>query len=101
MLCREDLEDRGAIAVQEIIDAASGGLGIAPQAAPTKETAWASRVDFTFPDGRTTLEAPDIDPVVFVTEDKTKGLPPIEPGQMRRCNVIGSSLFDLEAQPIV
>ena len=51
--------------------------------------------------GRTTLEAPDIDPVVFVTEDKTKGLPPIEPGQMRRCNVIGSSLFDLEAQPIV
>jgi ribosomal protein S12 methylthiotransferase len=51
--------------------------------------------------GRTTLEAPDIDPVVFVTEDKTKGLPPIEPGQMRRCSVIGSSLFDLEAQPIV
>ena len=51
--------------------------------------------------GRTTLEAPDIDPVVFVTEDKSKGLPPIEPGQMRRCNVIGSSLFDLEAQPIM
>lgn len=51
--------------------------------------------------GRTTLEAPDIDPVVFVTEDESKGLPPIKPGQMRKCNIIGSSLFDLEAQPIM
>jgi ribosomal protein S12 methylthiotransferase len=51
--------------------------------------------------GRTTLEAPDIDPVVFVTEDKAKGLAPIEPGQMRKCSIIGSSLFDLEAQPVV
>ena len=51
--------------------------------------------------GRTTLEAPDIDPVVFVTEDESKGLPPIKPGQMRKCNIIVSSLFDLEAQPIM
>jgi ribosomal protein S12 methylthiotransferase len=51
--------------------------------------------------GRTTLEAPDIDPIVFITEDKSKGLPPLEAGQMRKCSIVGSSLFDLEAVPLL
>ena len=44
--------------------------------------------------GRTSLEAPDIDPVVFISEG---GGQKIEPGQMRKCKIVGSSLFDLEA----
>ena len=50
--------------------------------------------------GRTSLEAPDIDPVVFVSEEEIeeRGLVQrIEPGQMRKCKIVGSSLFDLEA----
>ncbi len=50
--------------------------------------------------GRTSLEAPDIDPVVFVSEEEKeeRGLVQrIEPGQMRKCKIVGSSLFDLEA----
>ena len=50
--------------------------------------------------GRTSLEAPDIDPVVFVPEEEKeeRGLVQrIEPGQMRKCKIVGSSLFDLEA----
>lgn len=45
--------------------------------------------------GRTSLEAPDIDPVVFISEEE--GGQKIEPGQMRKCKIVGSSLFDLEA----
>ena len=50
--------------------------------------------------GRTSLEAPDIDPVVFISEEEKeeRGLVQrIEPGQMRKCKIVGSSLFDLEA----
>ena len=50
--------------------------------------------------GRTSLEAPDIDPVVFVSEEEKeeRGLVQrIEPGQIRKCKIVGSSLFDLEA----
>lgn len=28
------------------------------------------------------------------------GIPPLQVGQMRRCRVIGTSLFDLEAYPV-
>jgi len=45
--------------------------------------------------GRTSLEAPDIDPVVFISEEEEGQK--IEPGQMRKCKIVGSSLFDLEA----
>ena len=50
--------------------------------------------------GRTSLEAPDIDPVVFVSEEEKEErelVQRIEPGQMRKCKIVGSSLFDLEA----
>lgn len=51
--------------------------------------------------GRTMLEAPDIDPIVFVSEPDTgSGLPALAMGQMRRCKVSGTSLFDLEADPL-
>jgi ribosomal protein S12 methylthiotransferase len=51
--------------------------------------------------GRTSLEAPDIDPIVFVSEPEAgSGLPALAMGQMRRCKVSGTSLFDLEANPI-
>lgn len=50
--------------------------------------------------GRTQWDAPDIDPIVFLSEAKISGLPPLEVGQLRRCRVTGNSLFDLEAIPI-
>ena len=51
--------------------------------------------------GRSSLEAPDIDPIVFVSEPEPgSGLPALEMGQMRRCKVNGTSLFDLEAHPL-
>ena len=28
------------------------------------------------------------------------GIPPLEIGQMRRCRVLGTSIFDLEATPV-
>lgn len=51
--------------------------------------------------GRTMLEAPDIDPLVFIS-DPEPGLmlPELEVGQMRRCKITGTSLFDLEASPL-
>ena len=44
-------------------------------------------------------DAPDVDPLVFLGE-APPGLPPLEAGQLRRCLVTGSSLFDLEAHPV-
>ena len=49
--------------------------------------------------GRTTREAPDVDPVVFVSPPDA-GLPPLAPGQLRKCRVTGSSVYDLDAIPI-
>lgn len=40
-----------------------------------------------------------MDPLVFLGEAPA-GLPPLEAGQLRRCLVTGSSLFDLEAHPV-
>jgi len=51
--------------------------------------------------GRTQWDAPDVDPIVFVgLPDPGSGVAPAEPGQMRRCLVTGTSLFDLEATPV-
>lgn len=52
--------------------------------------------------GRTQWDAPDVDPIVFLGEPEAgSGVAPAEPGQMRRCVVVGASLFDLEATPVV
>ena len=40
-----------------------------------------------------------MDPLVFLGEAPA-GLPALEAGQLRRCLVTGSSLFDLEAYPV-
>lgn len=49
--------------------------------------------------GRTQWDAPDVDPVVFLSQSRE--VEPLEIGQMRRCRVVGASLFDLEAVPIL
>lgn len=50
--------------------------------------------------GRTQWDAPDVDPVVFLSESTSTGVPILEVGQIRRCMIDGNSLFDLEAHPI-
>lgn len=51
--------------------------------------------------GRTQWDAPDVDPLVFLSEPEAgSGIPALEIGQMRRCRIVGNSLFDLEAVPI-
>ncbi|MEW5308342.1 MAG: hypothetical protein WDW38_000311 [Sanguina aurantia] len=51
--------------------------------------------------GRTQWDAPDVDPLVFLSDAAVgSGIPALEIGQMRRCKIIGNSLFDLEAVPI-
>ncbi|KXZ52292.1 hypothetical protein GPECTOR_10g924 [Gonium pectorale] len=50
--------------------------------------------------GRSQWDAPDVDPLVFLTESDDPAVPPLEAGQMRRCVVTSNSLFDLEATPI-
>jgi ribosomal protein S12 methylthiotransferase len=50
--------------------------------------------------GRSQWDAPDVDPIVFLSEPKSKGVAPPEVGQMRRCLVTSTSLFDLEAFPV-
>jgi ribosomal protein S12 methylthiotransferase len=52
--------------------------------------------------GRTQWDAPDVDPLVFLTEpEEGSGVAALQVGQLRRCKVIGTSLFDLEAMPVV
>ena len=51
--------------------------------------------------GRTQWDAPDIDNIVFLCESEDANVPRLEVGQMRRCKVIGRSIFDLEAMPVV
>lgn len=52
--------------------------------------------------GRTSLEAPDIDPIVFIAEPKAgSGMAGLEMGQIRKCKIVGTSLFDLEANLIL
>ena len=50
--------------------------------------------------GRTQWDAPDVDPLVFLYHTATEGIPHLEAGQMRKCLVTGTSLFDLEATTI-
>jgi TRAM domain len=50
--------------------------------------------------GRTQWDAPDVDPIVFLSQPSDPSTPALEVGQMRRCIIDGSSLFDLEAHPI-
>eukprot|EP00775_Hariotina_reticulata_P010662 gene10662-10821_t len=50
--------------------------------------------------GRTQWDAPDVDPIVFLSDPKSEGVVPLEVGQMRRCLVTSASLFDLEAYPV-
>lgn len=50
--------------------------------------------------GRTQWDAPDVDPLVFLTEPTDSKLPALEVGQVRRCRIDGNSLFDLEASPV-
>lgn len=51
--------------------------------------------------GRTQWDAPDVDNIVFMGQPaEGSGVAPPEVGQMRRCRVVGSSIFDLEAVPI-
>ncbi len=49
--------------------------------------------------GRTEWDAPDIDNIVFI-QDPEGDLDPVEIGQMRKCKIIGRSIFDLEGVPI-
>lgn len=51
--------------------------------------------------GRTQWDAPDVDPVVFLTPASDPSIPMLESGQMRRCLITETSLFDLQAQPII
>lgn len=48
--------------------------------------------------GRTSWDAPDVDPIVFLSE--AAGQEPLAVGQMRRCRVTSASTFDLEAVPV-
>mmetsp|Transcript_53216 Transcript_53216/g.168978 ORF Transcript_53216/g.168978 Transcript_53216/m.168978 type:complete len:254 (+) Transcript_53216:837-1598(+) len=48
--------------------------------------------------GRTAYEAPDIDPIVFLTDDPNH--PPLAIGEMRKCVITSASIFDLEASPV-
>jgi ribosomal protein S12 methylthiotransferase len=50
--------------------------------------------------GRTEWDAPDIDNIVFIGEPQDEGVAAAEVGEMRRCMVVGNSIFDLEAYPI-
>lgn len=49
--------------------------------------------------GRTQWDAPDIDNIVFI-QDPEGDLEAVEIGQMRKCKIIGRSIFDLEAIPV-
>lgn len=59
----------------------------------------ATRQNLVLKPGGARRDAPDVDPLVFLAEPAA-GLPPLAAGQLRRCRITGSSLFDLEAQPV-
>ena len=50
--------------------------------------------------GRTQWDAPDVDPMVFLYQGTDEKVAALEAGQLRRCLVTGTSLFDLEAVPV-
>ena len=51
--------------------------------------------------GRTQWDAPDVDNIVFINQPaEGSGVEEAEVGQLRRCKIVGHSLFDLEAVPV-
>jgi hypothetical protein len=50
--------------------------------------------------GRTQWDAPDVDPMVFLSEPESNELPALAVGQMRLCEVDGTLLFDIEAHTV-
>jgi ribosomal protein S12 methylthiotransferase len=51
--------------------------------------------------GRSQWDAPDVDPIVFLSDPPAgSSVPPLEVGQVRRCLITSNSLFDLEAHPV-
>ena len=50
--------------------------------------------------GRTSLEAPDVDPVVFLHDAGLPGVAKLAVGQLRSCLIDSCSLFDLTAHPV-
>lgn len=50
--------------------------------------------------GRTQWDAPDVDPMVFLSEPESNELQALAVGQMRLCEVDGTLLFDIEAHPV-
>ena len=50
--------------------------------------------------GRTQWDAPDVDPMVFLSEPENSDLPPLAVGQMRLFHVDGTLLLDIEASPV-
>lgn len=50
--------------------------------------------------GRTQWDAPDVDPMVFLSKSEDGSAEPLAVGQMRLCSVDGTLLFDIEAHPV-
>ncbi|GMH36479.1 hypothetical protein BSKO_04347 [Bryopsis sp. KO-2023] len=50
--------------------------------------------------GRTQWDAPDVDPLVFLSPPLDPSVPPLELGQLRMCKIHSTSLYDLEAHPV-
>lgn len=50
--------------------------------------------------GRTQWDAPDVDPMVLLSESEDSDAEPLAIGQMRLCHIDGALLFDVEAHPI-
>eukprot|EP01025_Chloroclados_australasicus_P016891 TRINITY_DN1861_c2_g1_i1.p1 TRINITY_DN1861_c2_g1~~TRINITY_DN1861_c2_g1_i1.p1 ORF type:complete len:479 (-),score=30.98 TRINITY_DN1861_c2_g1_i1:167-1603(-) len=50
--------------------------------------------------GRTQWDCPEVDPIVFVTLPQETDIPELKIGQMRRCRIYSTSIYDLYASPI-
>lgn len=95
-LAQRMCEDFAASRVGEEVDVLIDSVGVAPDMGFDEgDGDGASEVVAV---GRTMCEAPDIDPVVFVTLPEGVGLPPLEAGQLRRCRISNAITTDLEAE---
>jgi len=50
--------------------------------------------------GRTRDSAPDVDPIVFISDPEDPSVPTAQVGEIRKMKISGAFLFDLEAYPI-
>ena len=50
--------------------------------------------------GRSQYDAPDVDPLVLLTESDDRTVAPLEAGQMRRVRIVDHITFDLVGQPV-